>query len=360
MNILFVYYVPSGGVETLNRQRCSALKKKNINCHFLYYQKVRELVNNHDAPTFITNDDNEIKKILNEGNYGAIIITSDYKSIPRFRALGYQGNIILEIQGFGPKHVARSELTNAIPYVTGNGNGILCSITPHIINLLNEFYPSFPKFFFHNCFETSQFSYRVLPKIHSPIIAWTGRIEDNKNWREYLQIGHQLIKFYNPAIKLYMFEDHTLSSPKEREEFNRLTKQLNLQKDLTIFSNVPNEQMADYFSMIGDSGGFLCSTSKVEGFGYAIVEAMSCRCPILSSDSDGVSSSIIHNQTGKFYTLGNISQAVNEGIDLMANHQLRESILSAAKTHVTTLFNPEQYSIHFIGMLNSLGINFQG
>lgn len=39
-----------------------------------------------------------------------------------------------------------------------------------------------------------------------------------------------------------------------------------------MFSNVSNEHMADYFSMIGDSGVFLCSTSKVEGFGYAIVE----------------------------------------------------------------------------------------
>lgn len=360
MNILFVYYVSSGGVETLNRQRSSALKKKNINCHFLYYQKVRELVNNHDAPTFITNDDNEIKTIINKGNYSAIIITSDYKSLPKFRSLGYQGNIIWEIQGFGPKHIARSELANAIPYVTGYSNGILSSITPHIISLLNEFYPSFPKFTFHNCFDTSRFLYRALPKVDSPIIAWTGRIEDNKNWREFLQIGHQLIKVYNAAIKLYMFEDHTLSSPTERDEFNRLTKQLNLQNNLTIFSNVPNGRMADYFSMIGDSGGFLCSTSKVEGFGYAIVEAMSCRCPVLSSDSDGVSSSIIHNQTGKFYSLGNISQAMNEGIDLMENHQLRESIRTQGTKHVTTLFTPEQYSTQFISMLNSLGINFQG
>ncbi|MFJ7991867.1 glycosyltransferase [Peribacillus frigoritolerans] len=87
---------------------------------------------------------------------------------------------------------------------------------------------------------------------------------------------------------------------------------------------------------------------------------MSCRCPVLSSDSDGVSSSIIQNQTGKFYSLGNISQAVNEGMDLMANHQLRESIRTQGTTHVTTLFTPEQYSTQFISMLNSLGINFQG
>lgn len=93
MNILFVYYLSSGGVETLNRQRSSALKKKNINCHFLYYQKVREIVNNHNAPTFITNDGNEIKTIIMK----VIMVrssTSDYKSLPKFRSLGYLGNII--------------------------------------------------------------------------------------------------------------------------------------------------------------------------------------------------------------------------------------------------------------------------
>ena len=56
MNVLFVYYLPSGGVETLNRQRSIALKRKNINCHFLYYRKERELINDHHAPTFITNN----------------------------------------------------------------------------------------------------------------------------------------------------------------------------------------------------------------------------------------------------------------------------------------------------------------
>lgn len=62
MNILFVFYVPSGGVETLNRQRGRALKKYNINSHFLYYEKRRQLVNDHNAPTFITNNDAKIKK----------------------------------------------------------------------------------------------------------------------------------------------------------------------------------------------------------------------------------------------------------------------------------------------------------
>ncbi|MDN4073664.1 glycosyltransferase family 4 protein [Fictibacillus terranigra] len=352
MNILFVFYVPSGGVETLNRQRCLALKKVNINCHFLYYRKERELVNNHYAPAFITDDDKEIKKILSAGNYRAIIITSDYKALRRFRELGYKGKLFLEIQGYGPKDVARAELLKAVPFVTTYGNGLLNPKTPHIEKLFDEFYPSFPKFSFNNCFDTIRFRYQPLPVNSHPIIGWIGRIEDNKNWREFLQIGHELMR-HKPTIQLYMFEDPTLSTPTEREEFQQLIKRLNLQSNLTLHANIPNDQMADYFSIIGDSGGFLCSTSKVEGAPYSVLEAMTCKCPILTTDSDGVRSSIIHNQTGKYYTLGNIAEAVREAKELMTDLILRENIRSTALTHVRTHFSPEQYSRHFIDMLEA-------
>ncbi|WP_191560579.1 glycosyltransferase family 4 protein [Metabacillus idriensis] len=356
MNILFVYYVPSGGVETLNRQRSTALKKHNINCHFLYYNKVRELVNNHNAPTFITNVDTEIKKIIDDGNYSAIIITSDYKSLARFRNLGYKGKLILEIQGLGPKHIAKLELTNAIPYVNNYGDGLLNPRTPHIMQLFDELFLSTPKYNFNNCFDYSNFTYKFLPVNDHPIIAWIGRIEDNKNWREFLGIGHQIITQHNPYAKLYMFEDPTLSSPQEREAFNQQINLLNLKDNLTIFSNVPNYKMAELFSEIGDSKGFLCSTSKVEGAPYSLLEAMSCRCPVLTTDSDGVKSSIIHNKTGKYYTLGNISEGVKEAIELITDIRLRNSIRINALQHLKENFSQEQYCLNFIKMLNDLGV----
>jgi glycosyltransferase involved in cell wall biosynthesis len=358
MNVLFVFYVPSGGVETLNRQRSEALKMKKITSHFLYYRKERELINDHNAPTFITNEDNEIKKIITEGNYHAIVIISDYRALERFRSLGYEDKLLLEIQGYGPKHVARSELQKAIPYVTQYGNGLLNPKTPHITQIFDEFYPSFPKFSFNNCFDSDTFTY--VPQ-HStsqqPIVAWIGRIEDNKNWREFLLIGYYLVNTYNPNIQLYMFEDPSLSDPKEREEFYQLVNQLNIKNNLTILENIPQKQMAEYFSKIGDSGGFLCSTSKVEGAPYSVLEAMSCRCPVLTTDSDGVRSSVLHNQTGKYYTIGNIAEALQQAKELMENQQLRESIRAGAFTHVKTNFSPERYSENFANMLISLGVN---
>ncbi|WP_445487017.1 glycosyltransferase [Niallia sp. 03133] len=357
MNVLFVYYVPSGGVETLNRQRSAALKEKNINCHFLYFRKARDLVNDHNAPTFITDDDNKIKEILENGSYSMIVIISDYISIKRFRDLGYKGLIVLEIQGYGPKHIARSELTKAVPYVTNYGNGLLNPKTPHISQLFDELFPFTPKFQFNNCFDSKKFHYHSLPKHTNPIIAWIGRLEDNKNWREFLQIGHKAINNINNNLQLYLFEDPTLSTQQEREAFQHLIKSLQLDKHLTIFPNIPNEKMAEYFSIIGDSGGFLCSTSKVEGAPYSVLEAFSCRCPVLTTDSDGVRSSIIHNQTGKYYTLGNIDEAIVEANDLINNIKRREGIQTTAYNHLTTSFSPEQYAFNFINMLTSLGVN---
>jgi glycosyltransferase involved in cell wall biosynthesis len=355
LKLLFVFYVPSGGVETLNRERAAALKPAGIQSDYLYYSKRRELINHENANVYITNQDEEIRKILQKGRYDAIIVTSDYSGMERFRRLGYKGKIILEIQGFGPKNVARAELQKAIPYVTQHCDGLLYPKTPHIGRIFNEFFPTKPTFAFNNCFNHLAFSYKPLPRINKPIVAWIGRLEDNKNWKEFLHIGHELVK-RNSAIELYMFEDPSLSTPKERNDFMQLKRLLNLDGHLSLLQNVPHQQMQNYFSKIGDSGGFLCSTSKVEGAPYSLLEAMSCRCPVLTTDSDGVRSSILQNQSGKYYQIGNIPDAVTQAEELMNNKKLRDYIIENALSHLKTQFSHDQYCRNFTAMLKRLGI----
>lgn len=357
MNILFVFYVPSGGVETLNRQRCAALEKYNITCHCLYYQRLRDQINPYNSNIFIGKDPKMIKEMLTKWKYSAIVIVSDYHILSMLRHLGYQGKLIFEIQGLGSNERAREFLTNGTPAITNHANALLNPKTPIIEQLYKELFPSIPKFSFNNCFDTSQFCYTKSAKFPKPIIAWTGRIVDNKNWKEFLHIGHQLIQQVNPNIQLYMFEDPTLSDPRERKEFEQLIVQLKLEKKLFILQNVPNVKMAEYFSIIGDSGGFYCSTSKSEGAPYSVLEAMSCRCPVLTTDSGGVRSSIMHNQTGKYYQIGNIQEAVKEASELMTNHELREYIRANAFEHVKVNFSPELYSRNFINMLGKIGLN---
>ncbi|MBU8769287.1 glycosyltransferase family 4 protein [Cytobacillus oceanisediminis] len=357
MKILFVFYVPSGGVETLNRQRASALKSYNIESHALYYQKIRETINPFEGNVFIGKDPKFIKDILDKGNYDAIVIVSDYLILPLIRNLNYKGKIIFEIQGLGSQERARKYLMDGANSINIHANALLNPKTPRIDQLFNEIFPNKSKFSFNNCFDTSKFSYIKMAKHPSPIIAWIGRIVDNKNWKEFLYIGQELIRKVNPQIQLYMFEDPTLSDIKERNEFKQMVINLGLKGNLSILQNVMNDKMAEYFSKIGDSGGFYCLTSKSEGSPYSVLEALSCKCPVLSTDADGLRSSIIHNQTGKYYSLGNVTEAVIQAKELMTNKTLREQIRLNGFQHVQKHFSPELYAENFIKMLNELGIN---
>jgi glycosyltransferase involved in cell wall biosynthesis len=380
MNILFVFYIPSGGVDTLNRQRCHALKRYGLYCHCLYFREGSGLQNTDHIPTFITDKDETIKEILEQFNYKAIIIVSAYAYLQRFRMLGYLGHLIFEIQGFGAKETARADLTYAYTLVNYYADGILLPGTPHIKELIDELYPHKKTFEFNTCLDTAHFTYIKLPKHHYLIFAWIGRIEDNKNWSEFLIIGNELRKHY-PDIRLWMFEDNTLSTPKDRLHFNQMIDSLELHDILMIRANIPHAKMPEYLSIIGDSGGLLISTSKVEGAPYSVLEAMACLCPVLTTDSDGVRRSVIHNQTGKYYTLGNINEAVKEAKELIQFekprwhysflarigakkakasillHKRREKIRKQAQKHVQDHFNPDLYCHNFMRMLQQLELD---
>lgn len=357
LNILFTFFVPSGGIETLNRQRFYALSQKGVNCHFLYLQKGTGLQNKIDAPIFVTNDDQEIKKIIKKGNYRAIVVSSDHLLLKRLRENGYNGPIIYEVQGLGSnKEYAEYFLSIYSRDIFNNYcDAVLYPQTPHLIAAFKKYLPSKKHFCFNNCFNTESFKYKSYPKSKKMIIGWVGRLEENKNWRDFLAIGAEMIKS-NPSIQLWMFEDNTLGSMSERTAFEQTVDQLELRQNLTIFANQPHFKMAEYFSIIGDSGGFLCSTSKVEGFGYAVLEAMVCRCPVLSTDSDGVRNFIKHNITGKFIQLGNINQAVQEAKELISNTELREQIIEEGIKHIQLHFSPSKYAENFLNMIFSLNV----
>ncbi|MBN8207257.1 glycosyltransferase family 4 protein [Bacillus sp. NTK071] len=355
MKLLFVFYVPSGGVETLNRQRCFALQQQGIQCELLYLQDGEGKKNNVNTPIHITNKDFEIKAILERGLFDAVIVCSDHTFLPRLKKIGYSGKIIYEIQGLGTKIEANKWLRNAQNIITLNADALLFPQTSHLKELCIKYFPHTPKFCFHNCFDTENFTYLASQKEESPIIGWVGRLELNKNWRGFIELAN-LISKQDSSIHFWIFEDATLASPKERREFQLLVASYGLTNKLTIRSNVPHSQMANYYSRIGDSGGFLCSTSKVEGFGYAIVEALSCRCPVLTTDSDGVRSFIMHEQTGLFFNEDQLNKAVNQAFVLMKNKLLRERIRSAGLSYVQEHLSPLVYSTNFVQMMNDLGV----
>lgn len=355
MKILFTFYVPSGGVETLNKLRCESLQRSGIECHVLYLMPGSGSQNKANFPVFIAQTDTEIQGILNTYNYDAIIVTSDYLLMERLRRLGYNRTIIYEAQGLGTRSDAQLMIIDALPFFRSYCNAVLIPPTDHLLELFISTCPWLQRYVIPNIVDVHSFHFIPGDPPCDPVIAWVGRLETNKNWSEYLNVAH-LIRRSKPNLHLWMFHDPNLASEEQKQLFNTQLQSLGLNDRLNVFTNIPNHLMPVYYSSIAASGGFLLSTSITEGFGYAVAEAVCCTCPVLSTDSDGVRSFIIHNITGKFYPLGNVEAAVNEGLELMDNMPLRSFLREQGRNHMISRFGSEKYAQSFREMMNSFSI----
>ncbi|WP_438448234.1 glycosyltransferase family 4 protein [Gorillibacterium sp. sgz5001074] len=355
MKLLFTFYIPSGGVETLNRERCRILMERGIDCHLLYHWPGDGVQNISGIPTHVTDDDAAIGHLLRTERFDAIIVNSNYLMLERIRRLGYGGTVIFEAQGLGTFERAAATLLEGLPYIHSCSQAVLYPDTGHMIGLFQSIYPGFRQFCFPNCMDTVRFSYRPAPALPYPVIGWVGRIETNKNWRGFLELGAAWLQQV-PQARLWMFDDANIIEEGQGPHFYSAIQTLGLSHALVRRSNVPHSEMPTFYSQIGDSGGFLVSTSLTEGFGYAILEAMSCRCPVLSTDSDGPRSFITHNVTGKFYPVTDPNAGMLQGMELLNDAALRERLRDAGMAHVRSRYSPGAYADRFIAMLHELGV----
>lgn len=340
-------------METLNRIRGQALTAAGHEVHLLYTSGGEGRKNVRDLPVHILSDPAEIGQHALAGGYDVIVVCTDIWTMEIIRQAGYRGRIVYEVQGLGRIEEARQTMAAFSESIRRDADALLFPRTEHLGALMKQHLPDLPKFSFDNPLDTSGFRYFAYPPKPYPIVGWIGRITANKNWREFIAIGERLLDA-NPSIYLWMFGDATLYEQPEQEAFELWLAASPHAGRLIRHSNIPHQQMADYLSLIGDSGGLLCSTSHLEGFGYAVAEAMLCRCPVLSSDSDGIRRFVQPEVTGKLYPVGQIDVAVRKAQELMGDRKRRERMRERGEAHIRALFSKEEYAKRFGSMLGKL------
>lgn len=355
MKILFIFYISSGGVETLNRQRYAALKSKGIESHFLYLQRGSGQQNIGGMISLVLSDDADITALLKKENYDAVISCSIASILQVVKEALTETPVIYEIQGIGGDIITFFHRNKA--NIHRYADAILYPKSPIIDKTIHDFFPEKKKYTFHNCFnmddfqmvETAAKKNRTLP-----IIGWVGRLEDNKNWRSFLKLLHLLVNQYQPNVRVWLFHDATLATTEELQAFREQVQHLDLSQHLTVFSNVRHNKMPYYYSYIAQSGGLICSTSRQEGFGYAIVEAMACQCPVLATDSDGVRAFIVEGETGMYFQHDNEQEGAAKTNTLLSNPVLRNEITEKAYVHIQKITDPETYAWYFQLMLSEV------
>lgn len=353
--VLFMFILPSGGVDTLNRLRYRALLPAGIQCHFLYFREGSGSSGySPEIPVFYASEPPAIQHILKHYSFDCIVVTSFFLQVLLLRQLGFDKPIIFEIQGFGTPDNARQNLIEAQPYLNPYANAFLYPSTPHIGALLQEIYPLKPKFSFANPFDPDSFDRPLPPPLPYPPLVWIGRLEDNKNWSDFLLIGAEVIKRM-PYVRLWMFSDPALAEPGENERLLLRMNQLGITPYLDHYHNIISAEIPLYFRLIASSGGVLCMTSKAEGAPYVALEALSSGCPVVTSNSDGVRSAIIEEVTGLYYSHGDIDGATDRIVRLMTDKSLRKSLALRGKKHVRSDFSMEKYALNFSDMLEAVG-----
>lgn len=111
-------------------------------------------------------------------------------------------------------------------------------------------------------------------------VSWIGRLENSqKNYLDFLRMLRLLPEeFY--GLVIYSFED----DPGRLERFLGDAAMLGVERRIRVYSDVPQREVAKIHRAVRDAGGVFCSTALSESFGYAVLEASLCGCPVVTYD----------------------------------------------------------------------------
>jgi len=91
---------------------------------------------------------------------------------------------------------------------------------------------------------------------------------------------------------------------------------------------------------------FVCS-SWFESFGLALVEAMACGIPVVSTNRGGPAEIVLDGQTGYLTPPGRDDLIADRALRLLADEQLRRRMGEAGRSRVCQSFSLERYASDF-------------
>lgn len=110
---------------------------------------------------------------------------------------------------------------------------------------------------------------------------------------------------------------------KQREELERLINQLQLDSKVQLLGFLPHQQISEYLNM---SDVFVLS-SRHEGLGIALIEAMACGVPVIGSRVDGIVDIIEDGKNGILVPSGDEKALAEEIERLLQDENLRDNFI---------------------------------
>lgn len=152
----------------------------------------------------------------------------------------------------------------------------------------------------------------------APIILGVGRLTKQKDFPTLIR-AFSLILQQIPAKLIILGEGE------DRGRLEYLIKELKLENDVSLLGFVENP-----YAYMQRSDVFVLS-SRWEGFGNVLVEAMACGCPVVSTNCPSGPAEILGNgEYGILVPVGDVEKMAKSIIKILTNKELREELSNKA------------------------------
>ena len=124
----------------------------------------------------------------------------------------------------------------------------------------------------------------------------------------------------------------------DRADFEQLCDQLAVRDRVEFLGFIPNDELPSLYAQFDVA----VSLSREESFGVVAVEAMSCQCPVVTSDAEGFQDVVADGVTGFVVPKDNAQAAADAIQKFIDDPQLRQTMGEAGRRRVAERYDWEQ------------------
>lgn len=334
MKVLFVYkYLTLGGCETVLRARLDALPSHGIGAHawFLYDLGGRTIFRGVEDRVRV-GDRAALRNHLERSSYDLVAAIDSPEVLSLVPAIS---RLVVEV------HTAYAENTE---YLRGvNAEAVAGFFVPshhqatvvrrrvrgaaHVYVAPNPVRDIFLREIVH-------------PPASSvrPIVAWIGRLDALKDWREFLRVC-EAARGSETDAAFWIIGKAT--SPDGPAELLAGARKAGLLGRIRWFSHLPHERMPSLLDCVRDSGGAVLSTSRGESFGMTIAEGMARGCAVVAPAASAFPEFVEDGRTGLLYEPGSTKAACRALLSVLGDASRRRLLGAQAREVVRARFSPE-------------------
>jgi L-malate glycosyltransferase len=358
MKVLVIWRLLTvGGVNAGWRNRSIYFKKHGIDTEFLYTTDHGGLHIMEDvAPVYLTKDEQEIIKIIQNNQYDAIIVVDTGAAFKWLHKANYKGPVLVEART--PELIKLKPHLKSFRGIEPKAIIVPSEYQKRLVSILTD---NIPIHIIYNGIDTSfyhalsadEIDVNSEPKLPNgkKIIGWIGRLDKRKNWQMLVEVAKQ-IKGQRDDIEFWVIGG---AQSVQREEFAAKWQEENLTDIVKWFPVIPYQQMPQVYAKIRQSGGCTLATTKTESFGNTFIESMVCGVPVVASKMMPVTELVVHGKHGLLFRGQNVEDAVNQLSSILDHPILHQQMSEAAIARVQEKFAIEIVAEQYVDLLKKIG-----